>query len=52
MMGAITLIAQIGVLAGMDVILDVLDRAEASLCRITHVRIDAGFPSGALLAGL
>jgi hypothetical protein len=28
------------------------DRAEASLCKITHVRIDAGFPSGQLLAGL
>ena len=36
----------------LDVILDVVDRAEASLCEITHVRIDAGFPSGALLAGL
>ena len=36
----------------LDVILDVVDRAEASLCKITHVRIDAGFPSGALLAGL
>lgn len=36
----------------LDVILDVVDRAEASLCRITHVRIDAGFPSGALLSGL
>ena len=36
----------------LDVILDVVDRAEASLCKITHVRIDAGFPSGTLLAGL
>jgi hypothetical protein len=36
----------------LDVILDVVDRAEASLCKITHVRIDAGFPSGVLLAGL
>jgi hypothetical protein len=36
----------------LDVILDVVDRAEASLCKITHVRIDAGFPSGALLSGL
>ena len=36
----------------LDIILDVVDRAEASLCKITHVRIDAGFPSGALLAGL
>ncbi|WP_101069285.1 IS1380 family transposase [Roseovarius salinarum] len=36
----------------LDVILDVVDRAEASLCKITHVRIDAGFPSGQLLAGL
>jgi hypothetical protein len=36
----------------LDVILDVVDRATASLCKITHVRIDAGFPSGALMAGL
>jgi hypothetical protein len=36
----------------LDVILDVVDRAEKSLCKITHVRIDAGFPSGTLLAGL
>ena len=28
------------------------DRATASLSKITHVRIDAGFPSGALMAGL
>ncbi len=36
----------------LDVILDIVDRAEASLCKITTVRIDAGFPSGALLSGL
>jgi hypothetical protein len=36
----------------LDVILDVVDRAEASLCKITTVRIDAGFPSGSLLSGL
>lgn len=36
----------------LDVILDVVDRAEASLCKIATVRIDAGFPSGALLSGL
>jgi hypothetical protein len=36
----------------LDVILDVVERAEASLCRITHVRIDAGFPSGRLMAAL
>jgi hypothetical protein len=36
----------------LDVILDVVERAEASLCKITHVRIDAGFPSGELMAGL
>ncbi len=36
----------------LDVILDVVDRAEASLCKITTVRIDAGFPSGTLMAGL
>lgn len=36
----------------LDVILDVVDRAEDSLCKITTVRIDAGFPSGALLSGL
>ena len=36
----------------LDVILDVVDRAEASLCKITTVRIDAGFPSGALLSGI
>ena len=28
------------------------DRATANLCKITHVPIDAGVPSGALLAGL
>jgi hypothetical protein len=36
----------------LDVILDVVDRAEASLCKITMVRIDAGFPSATLLNGL
>lgn len=36
----------------LDVILDVVDRAQASLCEIAMVRIDAGFPSAALLAGL
>ncbi len=36
----------------LDVILDVVDRAEESLCKVTHVRIDAGFPSATLLAGL
>ena len=35
----------------LDVIHDLVDRAEASLCKITTVRIDAGFPSGALLSG-
>ena len=29
----------------LDAILGVVDRAEASLCKVTHVRIDAGFPS-------
>jgi len=36
----------------LDVILDVVDRAQASLCDVAMVRIDAGFPSAALLAGL
>lgn len=36
----------------LNVILDVVERADASLCKITHVRIDAGFPSGPLMAGL
>lgn len=35
-----------------DVILDVVDRAQAGLCRVAMVRMDAGFPSAALLAGL
>jgi Transposase DDE domain group 1 len=36
----------------LDVILDVVDRAQTSLCEVAMVRIDAGFPSGTLLAGL
>ena len=36
----------------LDVILDVVDRAQASLCDAAMVRIDAGFPSATLLAGL
>ncbi|MCC6383478.1 MAG: transposase [Dehalococcoidia bacterium] len=36
----------------LDVILDVVDRAQKSLCEVAMVRIDAGFPSGTLLAGL
>ena len=36
----------------LDVILDVVDRAQASLCDVAMVRIDAGFPSATLLAGL
>jgi len=36
----------------LDVILDVVDRAQKSLCDVTMVRIDAGFPSTTLLAGL
>jgi hypothetical protein len=36
----------------LDVILDVVERAEAGLCKITHARIDAGFPSGKLMAAL
>ena len=36
----------------LDVILDVVDRAQKSLCEVAMVRIDAGFPSAALLAGL
>jgi hypothetical protein len=36
----------------LDVILDVVDRAQASLCEVAMVRIDAGFPSATLLAGL
>ena len=35
-----------------EVILDVADRAQASLCEVAMVRIDAGFPSAGLLAGL
>ena len=36
----------------LDVILNVVDRAQASLCAVAMVRIDAGFPSASLLAGL
>ncbi|QIE48019.1 IS1380 family transposase (plasmid) [Pseudohalocynthiibacter aestuariivivens] len=36
----------------LDVILDVVDRAQKSLCEVAMVRIDAGFPSSTLLAGL
>ena len=36
----------------LDVILDVVDRACKSFCDVAMVRIDAGFPSTALLAGL
>jgi len=35
-----------------DVIRDVVGRAQNSFCAVTMVRIDAGFPSAALLAGL
>ena len=36
----------------LDVILDVVDRAQAGLCKVAMVRMDAGFPSARLLAGL
>ena len=36
----------------LDVILDVVDRARQSFCDVAMLRIDAGFPSAALLAGL
>lgn len=36
----------------LDVILDVVDRAQKSLCDVAMVRIDAGFLSTTLLAGL
>ena len=36
----------------LDVILDVVDRAQKGLCEVAMVRIDAGFPSATLLAGL
>jgi len=36
----------------LDVILDVVDRAQKSFCDVAMVRIDAGFPSAALMAGL
>ena len=34
-----------------DVILDVVDRAQGGLCKVAMVRMDAGFPSAALLPG-
>ena len=36
----------------LDVILDVVDRARKTFCDMDMVRIDAGFPSATLLAGL
>ncbi len=36
----------------LDVILDVVDRARKTFCDVAMVRIDAGLPSAALLAGL
>ncbi len=36
----------------LDVILDIVDRARKIFCDVAMVRIDAGFPSAALLAGL
>jgi hypothetical protein len=36
----------------LDVILDVVERARKSFCDVAMVRIDAGFPSAALLEGL
>jgi len=36
----------------LDVILDVVDRAQKTFCDVAMVRIDAGFPSAGLLAGL
>jgi len=36
----------------LDGILDVVDRARKSICDVAMVRIDAGFPSATLLAGL
>jgi hypothetical protein len=36
----------------LDAILDVVDRARKSFCDVAMVRIDAGFPSATLLAGL
>jgi len=35
----------------LDVIFDVVDRAQQSFCDVAMVRIDAGFPSAALPAG-
>jgi hypothetical protein len=36
----------------LDFILDLVDRAEATLCQVAMVRIDAGFPEERLLSGL
>ena len=36
----------------LDVAPDVVDRAQAGLCKVAMVRMDAGFPSATLLAGL
>lgn len=36
----------------LDFILDLVDRAEATLCQVAMVRIDAGFPDERLLSGL
>lgn len=36
----------------LEVILDVVDRAQKTFCDVAMVRIDAGFPSATLLAGL
>ncbi len=36
----------------LDVILDVVDRARKTFCEVAMLRIDAGFPSASLLAGL
>lgn len=36
----------------LDVILDGVDRAQGGLCKVAMVRMDAGFPSATLLAGL
>ncbi len=36
----------------LDFILDLVDRAEETLCQVALVRIDAGFPSDPLLSGL
>jgi hypothetical protein len=36
----------------LNVMLDVVGRARTSFCDVAMLRIDAGFPSPALLAGL